>query len=155
MKPDCPRCGAPGVGGIDGCEEIFQEVIAREFSDPGIFQVHRLTVDCYSLQHPERYMRSGKSFAAHLTGMLQALELGGGPEISRLTSRWLDGVRELPRPDPPPPGARGEITVLYVYHAEDSREHIERVRRWAESVWTAWGAHHALARRWVEELISR
>jgi hypothetical protein len=54
----CPHCGAKEVGGEDGCNELFQEVVGREFSRPELFQVYRLTVDAYSLQHPD-LMRMG------------------------------------------------------------------------------------------------
>ncbi|MCJ7629550.1 MAG: DUF5946 family protein, partial [Longimicrobiales bacterium] len=45
----CPHCGAANVGGEEGCNRLFQEVVGREFSRPELFQVHRLTVDAYSL----------------------------------------------------------------------------------------------------------
>ena len=61
----CDRCGAVVSGGKAGCQKLFEEVIAREFGDYRYSRRHRLTVDTYSLQHPERYMRSGKSFTAH------------------------------------------------------------------------------------------
>jgi hypothetical protein len=70
----CPHGGARNVGGEGGCNDLFQEVVGREFSRPELFQVHRLTVDAYALQHPDRYMKSAKSAVAHLTGMCWAME---------------------------------------------------------------------------------
>ena len=55
----CDRCGAAVPGGRDGCQRLFHEVIAREFGDYRYGRIHRLTVDVYSLQHQEKYMRSG------------------------------------------------------------------------------------------------
>ena len=46
---DCPSCGAPSVGGLDGCRAEFDRLGEREFSDPDHFRTHRLTVDAYSL----------------------------------------------------------------------------------------------------------
>jgi len=37
-------------------------MIAREFGDFRYAREHRLTVDAYSLQHPDEYMRSAKSY---------------------------------------------------------------------------------------------
>ena len=32
--PACPSCGAPGVGGLEGCLSLFGTFGAREFEDP-------------------------------------------------------------------------------------------------------------------------
>ena len=70
----CEDCGAVVLEGKAGCQKLFEAVVARELGDYRYGKTHRLTVDAYSLQHPEPYMRSGKSFAAHLTGVCAALE---------------------------------------------------------------------------------
>jgi len=150
--PDCPHCGAENVGGEEGCNGLFQEVVGREFSRPELFQVHRLTVDAYSLQHPDQYMKSAKSAVAHLTGMCWAMEGGDDPSVSNSLSRFLDGTPEFRRPEPvPPPGARGDLTIVDVHSASSSEEHLKRVKEWARMAWDAWSDHHAQARVWVEE----
>lgn len=155
-RPDpCPDCGAENTGDPNSCNRLFEEVMEREFSHPEIFHVHRLTVDCYSLQHPDRYMKSAKSAAAHLTGMCWAMERGGGPEVSQALSRWLDGTPDLPTLTPPPPLHRGALTIRHLHSAPDSAEHVRRVREWAESAWEAWEVHHEQARSWVEEALAR
>lgn len=151
LLPPCPECGAEGVGGEEGCEALFREVVERELSRPELFQAHRLTVDAYSLQHPSRYMKSAKSAVAHLTGMCWAMEGADGPHVARAVSRFLDGVQDLKRPEPPPPPSRGDWTVLHVYAARDSVAHVRRVKEWARSTWEAWRAHHEKARGWVTE----
>ena len=148
----CPLCGAPGVEGADGCNSLFQEVVGREFSRPELFQVHRLTVDAYSLQHPEHYMESPKSAVAHLAGMAWSLEGDGDPGVSVALSRFLDGSPALTRPEPDPaPGYRGTITIADIAQASDSTEHLRLVRSWALDVWACWATHHAQAREWVEQ----
>jgi hypothetical protein len=148
----CPECGAEGVGGEEGCNGLFQEVVGREFSRPELFQVHRLTVDAYSLQHPGRYMKSAKSAVAHLTGMCWAMEDRDGPEVSVALSRFLDGTPAFSRPERvPPPGKRGGMTIVDVHSASDSRTHLDRVRAWAREVWESWSAHHSQARIWLNE----
>lgn len=152
----CPECGAEGVSGAEECNRLFQEVVGREFSQPELFPVHRLTVDAYSLQHPERYMKSAKSAVAHLTGMCWAMEGQDDPSISNALSRFLDGTPELTRPEPVPRGGfRGELTIADVHSAGDSEQHIQRVKEWARSVWESWALHHGKAREWVEEAKAR
>ena len=146
----CEACGASLPDGEAGCQGQFDEVLAREFGDYRYGRLHRLTVDTYSLQHPERYMRSGKSFAAHLTGMWAALDSDQAEAINREVRRWLHGPRTLPRPEEPPPGKRGELTIEYVLGAADAEEHLDRVGEWARSTWSAWSAYHDLARQWID-----
>ena len=80
----CESCGAAVAQGKSGCRGLFEEILAREFSDYRYGKIHRLTVDAYSLQHPEEYMRSGKSFVAHLTGMSAALESADALTINQI-----------------------------------------------------------------------
>jgi Family of unknown function (DUF5946) len=148
----CPECGAVGVADAAGCETLFQTVIGHEFSNAALFAVHRLTVDAYSLQHPDKYMKSSKSAAAHLVGMCWSLEYGGGLSVSRAISRWLDGSLELPRVPPPEPCLRGALTIREVHDAGGGPAHVDRVRAWAADVWSAWTVGHGQARLWVEAI---
>jgi len=61
----CPNCGAEGVGGEDGCNALFQEVVGKEFLHPELFQVHRITVDSYSHSPPDsaEHVRRVKEWA--------------------------------------------------------------------------------------------
>src|SRR5262245_45089265 len=95
LGPNCPECGAANDGGRAGCQKLFDEVIAREFSDYRYGRVHRLTVDVYALQHPAEYMRSAKSYAAHLTGMYAALESDTTEATNRAVQQWLSSPRAL------------------------------------------------------------
>ena len=151
----CGECGAAVSGGESGCRALFEEVIAREFGDFRYGRLHRLTVDTYSLQHPRRYMRSGKSFAAHLTGMWAALESDRTAAVNRAVRRWLDGPTDVERPGVPPAGRRGRLTVLHLREAADADDHVTRVREWARSTWAAWHAYHDLAKTWVEAVEER
>ena len=146
----CEDCGAVVSEGKIGCRRMFEEVIAREFSDYRYGRVHRLTVDAYCLQHPEPYMRSGKSFVAHLTGLCAALESEDAPDINRTVQKWLSGNPSNNKPTQLPQH-RGELTIMYIHGAADAEEHTRRVREWAQSVWDAWGEHHELARQLINE----
>lgn len=147
----CPECGAAVPDGRTGCQRLFDEVLAREFGEVRYFREHRLTVDAYSLQHPSEFMRSAKSFAAHLTGMCAALESSDAAAANRALQKWLDGPGALTRPEHPPPGRRGTLTIAHVHEAGGPEAHARRVREWARSAWDAWRDYHGLARQWVAE----
>lgn len=104
-------------------------------------------MDCYSLQH-DTYNRSGRSLAAHLTGVCVALEHGGDESILRAVQQWLSRTRELAKPEVP--AARGDVTVHDVIAAVPEERHVV-VGRWAVSVWAAWAQHQQLARHWIAD----
>ena len=151
LATHCPDCGGEMPGGREACQRVFDEVLAREFGDFRYGRIHRLTVDVYALQHPAEYMRSAKSYAAHLTGAYAALEAGGAIETNRAVQQWLNGPKSLTRPGEPAPRQRGSLTVLHVHAAVDPDDHIRRVREWALSTWLAWHDYHHVARQWVEQ----
>lgn len=153
--PDvCDDCGAVVAEGKAGCLNIFEEILAREFSDYRYGRIHRLTVDAYSLQHPDKYMRSGKSFAAHLTGMCAALEREDALDLNRVVQKWLSTNPQVEKPAQLP-DRRGDLTITYIHSAANAGEHITRVREWARDVWGAWAEHHDLARRLIGEAASQ
>ena len=150
MDERCPSCGAP-VGGREKCQGLFDEVLAREFSSALYFGVHRTTVDCYCLQHPEEGCASFKSFAAHLTGLCCAMEFDKDPTMMRAIHTGLNGRREETRP--PFVERRGAITIDSVHRASDPESHRKAVGAWAASVWEAWSQYHELARTLLQEML--
>ena len=144
----CEECGAP-VAGLTACRSLFDELIAREFSDYRYARFHRLTVDTYALQHPEQFMQSAKSFVAHLTGMCAAMETEQAQAINHAVQAWLNGPKGIERPADVPPAQRGKLTVVDVLAVDDPAQYLERVRVWARGAWDAWSTHHALARDWI------
>jgi hypothetical protein len=148
----CPGCGLR-VDGSVGCRRIFEELIARDFSDVSYFRVHRLTVDTYSLQHPEDFCASAKSMAAHLTGVAWLLDhearRATGSETLR---RWIEAHPDLERPAPP--AFRGALTVADVRQAESAQAYAAAVDRWARATWAAYAPLHATARAWIQEALS-
>ena len=150
MAEKCPDCGAD-VGGREDCQKLFDEVIAREFSNPAYFGVHRTTVDCYALQHPDRCCASFKSFAAHLSGLCATMEHGNDPAMMRAIHIGLDGRHDRPRP--PFVEQRGEVTIESIHATSDVVAHREAVHAWAISVWQAWSKYHDLARTLLSEMV--
>lgn len=53
----CSSCGAANIAGRS-CENIFDEFLFLEFSNPEFGKVHFLTVACYMIQH-NRYSDEG------------------------------------------------------------------------------------------------
>ena len=158
MLSRCPGCDlrAPDLDGpthayiesSPACWAMYGDVLAREYSDPRAFAVHRLTVDAYAAQHPGRpSKRSEQSVAVHLIALQLVLECGHPPAFaSRMLARsvavggfvWLE-----------PPSERGTLTVADVVVAADATDHAARVERWARAVYEAWAPHHAQVRDWA------
>lgn len=147
----CEDCGAIVADGKAGCLKLFEEIIAKEFGDYRFGKIHRLTVDAYSLQHPDEYMRSGKSFAAHLTGICAALESAeNASAVNRAVQKWLGTNPNIDKPAALPE-RKGNLTIIFLQNATDADEHARRVREWARAVWSAWAEHQGLAKRLIDE----
>lgn len=149
-KDVCEECGAVVAEGKAGCLKLFEEILSREFSDYRYGRIHRLTVDAYSLQHPDAYMRSGKSFAAHLTGIYAALESEDDLAVNQTVQKWLSTNPKIEKPTRLPE-QRGDLTITFIHNAVDADEHNKHVREWAREVWGAWSEHHALAKQLIDE----
>lgn len=134
-----------------GCWACFGEVLAREYSDLAYHAVHRLTVDAYAIQHPgQPSPQSIRSVALHGISLCAIFERDVGlDEATRIMQQaardkerfvWLT-----------PPSSMGVLTIADVLPATDAHEHARLVRRWAESAWAAWSAHHPAIRKWLLE----
>lgn len=145
----CPECKASG--GLAACQAMFDAVLAREFSTARYSDLRRLTVDAYSLQHPAKYMRSGKSYAAHLTGIYAAVTSDNADRINQLVQRWLSGNPEIERHGEPPRGHRGELNISHLTSVSEPDDYRCRVREWAEAVWRAWSDYSHFAEEWIAE----
>jgi hypothetical protein len=143
----------PAEGGEAGCQAIFEELMARDFGNVLYFRSHRMLVDTYALQHPERYCASPKSLAAHLIGLCWILEHDGNRAVGgEELRRWLNGSPKIEKPALP--AARGDLTIASVREARDPESHGRAVEAWARSTWQAYAALHPLARRWIETAVA-
>jgi hypothetical protein len=155
----CPGCGGtfPVMDGpthrymesSPGCWAAYGVVLAREYSDPACFEVHRLTVDAYAVQHPGRPLpQSIRSVGLHLVRLCLQLERGLPAEKAneamvaaaraKHVFTWLE-----------PPSSLGALTVADVVGLPTAAEHRQAVRAWAAAAWRAWSAHHGAVRRWL------
>jgi hypothetical protein len=139
------------VGGRDACQKLFDDLGLRAFSDSRYAAMRRLAVDCYACQH-DRYILSGRSLAAHLTGLAVAIEHDGAEIMKERVQSWLSRTRHVQKPAVPL--LRGTVTIADVAAAAPE-EYAAAVRRWAASVWDAWRDYHALAREWIASSSSR
>ncbi len=140
----------PYMESTPGCWAAFGRVLVREYSDPGSFEVHRLTVDAYAVQHsgtPSR--RSIQSVGVHLVRLCLLLERGLPPaqanEAMRSAARLKAAYHWLE-----PPAFLGQVTVADVEATVGIDEHKTLVRTWAAQTWAAWSPHHAIVRAWAD-----
>lgn len=151
MNPEltpCAGCGLPAVGGADGCQRLFDDESASEYSDPRFAARRRMIVDTYCLQHPDRHCVSAISLAAHLTGLAIAIEPRDvETRLNAAVQRWLNSRPRLDKPSLP--SSRGSLTIADLRATIDVADHDEVAERWAEEVWTAYAVLHPIARDWV------
>lgn len=155
----CCGCGAlfPALAGpvhaymesSAGCWHAFGQVLAREYENPALVAVHRLSVDSYAVQHPGGDSRQAiQSVGVHLVRLCHFLERGlpaaeANAAMLRV-GRTKQQMFQLVRPE-----SLGAITVADVVAAESAVQHTELVNLWARSAWQAWSEHHATVRRWA------
>jgi hypothetical protein len=156
----CPGCGVvlpeiddPVHGYMESspaCWRAFGEVLAREYGEPGLHAVHRVSVDSYAVQHPGGDSRQAiQSVGVHLARLCLFLERGLSPAQANAAMLRIGSTKssmfKLERPD-----SLGAITVVDVLAAGDGERHAEMARRWARSAWEAWSDHHEIVRRWAD-----
>jgi len=132
-----------------GCWAVYGEVLAREYSDPSFFEVHRLTVDAYAVQHPGSNDRQSiQSVGVHLIRLCLFLEQGLSPENAN-DAMLAAGKNKKSFTYLEPPLNFGSITAQDIANAKTADEHKEIVKEWANSVWDAWSIHHDTIRNWL------
>jgi hypothetical protein len=140
-----------GVGNREGaCGALRDTLLARDFEQPvAYWRYHRLAVDAYCLQHAA-YVKSAKSFAAHIGGLCIAFEYGNDLSLHELFIRWLNASgRQISKPSMP--NSRGGLTIAHVSGIDDPVVYGRLVGEWAAAVWSAYSSCHAVALGWVEE----
>jgi hypothetical protein len=132
-----------------GCWSAFGRVLAREYEDQRLFDVHRLTVDSYAVQHPGIPSRQSiQSVGVHLVRLCLFLERELSP--SKANDAMLAAAKHKARYHwLEPPASLGAITVADVEAAANLDDHIASVRDWAAQMWKVWTPHHATVRDWA------
>ena len=154
MLEACASCGLVVPGGSEGCQRLFESIGLREYEDMRFARYHRIVVDVYAMQHPDRYGRSAKSFAAHLTGLCAWLENEKSAQsVNAAVQRWLSGPTPIVKPALP--AEYGEMTIRELLNAHDPVSYGEVVGHWARSTWAAYRQLHPIARAWIARAAKR
>lgn len=132
------------------CWAAFNAVIAREFADPALMEVHRLSVDAWAVQHPgDGSRRAIQSVGLHLARLWVQLDQGLSGEAAN--AAMLDFARrkaDLPELPARPAYA---LTVADVVDAVAPSAHRAAVRRWAEATWADWSDQQQLIQSWARQ----
>lgn len=161
----CPGCGAllPAIDGpthrymtsTAACYELFNKVLAFEYSDPELLSTHRLTVDTYAVQHPgsEATRQQIQSVGLHLARLGRQLASPMPPSETNDVMLGLGPHKHtLVHLNPP---ASFTMTVGEVAKVAGTSEHSAQVRKWAMATWENWSEHHEYIQGWTREHIGR
>ncbi len=135
-----------------GCWAAYGKVLAREYSNPEYFEVHRLTVDAYAVQHPGKQSKQSlNSVGYHLIRLCLLVEKD--LKMEKANAAMLQITKEKEKFFwLTPPSSLGKITVKNVLAAVNVEEYKKVVWAWAKSVWNAWEEHHPMIYNWLPEL---
>lgn len=136
MNNICSLCGA--ATDIDlTCQDIFDEFLALEFSNPAYGKVHMLTVSCFMIQH-QRYSDPALQWIQQT--LRNVLENGVDPSEIRLqmTSDVDQGKRDWKIERQPAerelPPIKWSITIADVYqHKDNPIDYCIWVENWARA----------------------
>jgi len=132
-----------------GCWSVYGEVLAREYSDNVYFDIHRLTVDAFAVQHPgSKDRQSVQSVGVHLVRLCLFLEHGLAAENAN-EAMLEAGKNKSSFFFLEPPLNLGEITAADVHKAKSVEEHKALVKEWARCAWNAWSTHHDTIKEWL------
>ena len=157
----CPGCGArlaPVEGPVHAymtnspaCWHAFGQLLAAEYGDAVLMEVHRLGVDTYAVQHPGDGVdrRAIQSVGLHLARLMVQLESPRGPmETNEVMLGFAARKASLIALEPP---AAFTMTVADVTPHAGTPAHAEKLRQWARATWDDWAAHHDYIRKWAAE----
>ena len=148
----CSGCLAMLEDGPVGCQALYDRLRLRLFADRVNSRLQRLMEDTYYLQHPDRFCVSGKSVAAHLTGLCCACEHDGDTAVINALEHWPYDTASIEKPELPP--FRGVLTIADMQGIADADAHDYGLELWARSTWDAHSALHPLAREWVRQAVT-
>ena len=138
-----PAPAHPYIGAVHNCWRVYSEILAKEFSDPEYFKVHRITVDAYSAQHigDQSDRRARQSANLHLIVLYLGFEKNLGVEKIRdflkaatIVKRDWPAITQITNPN--------WLNVLDVVSAQTALNHHEIVKKWGQSVWDMYKDHH-------------
>jgi len=141
----------PGPGASDHrvnasaeCLMVWGEVTGFALDRPGLMRWHQLSVDAYGAQHGGGGVPPIR-LAFSLVGLHLALDLGhDGNQVRAAHSRM--GKPDRTWPIFSLPVTVGPMTIMDVAEEgilhDSPAGHATAVRRWAQTVWSAWADQH-------------
>lgn len=161
MSIPCPACGF--IGATEGpahaymspspaCWARYGEILAREYSDPGYWQAHRLLTDAYCGAHSlGADRRARQSLWIHLSAlMLHFVDAVAEPAIVAFLRRAAKSGHAFPALDAPEAARR--VSYDRVYAAQSATAHQDAVEDYARAVLASWALHHGAFRSLIEEV---
>jgi hypothetical protein len=134
-----------------GCWAAYGEVLAREYSNPPLMGVHRISVDTYAIQHPGKPSRQTiQSVNCHLLRLLLMVDRGlPQDKANDVMSKFIhaEGLMWLD-----PPASVGALTVASVLPCVEMEAHKAAVHAWARSALDAWSLHIPTVERLAHEV---
>lgn len=147
----CDGCQRKIAGGQDACREDFDRLMARNYSDPQLFRTHRLFVDTYALQHPDKFCVSAKAFYAHFLDLCAILERGASAATGYAPlQEWLNGEVCLEKPHIR--SWHAGYTLEYLTDLNTPEAWSSSTLEWAKSVWSAYRKLHPWARHHLNKI---
>lgn len=136
MSKVCPECGA-FLEENTTCQDIFDSLLALEYSDPSYGEVHFLTVACFMIQHG-RYSDEGlrwieQKLRAHLEDgvPVDVIRRRAAEEADQANRAWK--VARSPGAAPLPKIAWSLTIADVAAHRQDAASYRDRVREWART----------------------
>ncbi|MEM6475353.1 MAG: DUF5946 family protein [Pseudomonadota bacterium] len=157
----CPGCGVelPDIEGpihrymtsSPACYEVFNRILATEYSDPKLGATHRLSVDTYAVQHPGsgEKRREIQSVGLHLARLTLQLRRDMSPQkTNEVMLGFTKHKASLIYLEPP---KSYELTVADIEPHIGGTKHPAMVTQWAKATLHAWSAHHDYIDDWIEQ----
>lgn len=137
------------------CWKRYGELLAVLYSQPANQKALIMCVDTYAAQHPGRpNPQAIQSVAIHLLNMYGYLVLGRTVKVPQATFTEK-AFHSIAPPDlragywlEPQPKFEASQTVFNIPIAGTEDAIAMGARAWAESVWSAWRAHHTKIAEW-------
>jgi hypothetical protein len=133
----------PYIGAISECWAVYGDILAKEFSDPEYFKVHRITADTYGAQHigNQEDRRARQSANVHLI----ALYLSFAQKADKTTVlTFIRKATEIKQDWPPLLQRKNPqwLTVQDIIKADNPSSHASLVAQWGQSVWESYADCH-------------
>lgn len=129
----CPQCGAAWDSGLT-CQDIFDDFLVHDYTDPGYGAVHALTVACYMVQHGQYSDEGLRWIARQLRAILE--EGMSADELREVATHDVQPGRtwKVNRgpDDPGLPPIRWSMTIVDVFaRVRDADSYRAAIRAWA------------------------